>query len=513
VSRRSEGLGRSLVIGPLVILWSLVLGIWSFSQPSEAVRGLVVAENAPVAQARVRLKGTPVCKLSDDEGRFHLPGRAKRVTAWKKGYFIAGADAGEGPIRLALRPLPREDNPDYEWVDPRPSQGEAHNCGNCHRQIYDEWAGSAHARAGRNKHVLNLYDGSDWHGNSDRGWNLLKDHPNGAAVCVACHAPSVPFNDPGFDDLRKLSGIHAQGVHCDYCHKIGDTNTERLGLEHGRYAYELLRPSKGQLFFGPLDDVDRDEDAFSPLYQESRYCAVCHEGTLFGTRVYTTYSEWLESPARKQGKQCQTCHMAATGKMTNIAPGRGGIERDPAMLASHHTPGPTKQMLRDCLRLAAWVRTEKEALEVTVELTASNVGHRVPTGFIDRHLILLVEALSDKEERSESLAGPKLPDSAGLGDPAQGNYARLPGHLFARQIADADGRLTPFWKPNQEIADTRLKPDTPERFRWKFDRRNVAEVRVRLLYRRFYKAVADEKGWMGNEVGVFEERVGGLTIR
>ena len=68
-----------------------------------------------------------------------------------------------------------------------------------------------------------------------------------------------------------------------------------------------------QLFFGPLDDVDRGEDAFSPLYRESRYCASCHEGIVFGVHVYSTYSEWLSSPARRAGKQCQDCHMAPTG--------------------------------------------------------------------------------------------------------------------------------------------------------------------------------------------------------
>ena len=30
-----------------------------------------------------------------------------------------------------------------------------------------------------------------------------------------------------------------------------------IGLAHGRDALSLLRPAEGQLFFGPLDDVDR----------------------------------------------------------------------------------------------------------------------------------------------------------------------------------------------------------------------------------------------------------------
>ena len=31
--------------------------------------------------------------------------------------------------------------------------------------------------------------------------------------------------------------------------------------------------------------VDRGEDVYSPLYSQSRYCAACHEGTVFGVHV------------------------------------------------------------------------------------------------------------------------------------------------------------------------------------------------------------------------------------
>ena len=128
---------------------------------------------------------------------------------------------------------------------------------------------------------------------------------------------------------------------------------------------------------------------YSPLYKESRYCASCHEGVLFGVHVYGTYSEWLESPARRQGQQCQSCHMTPTGKLTNIAPGKGGIERDPKTLASHDFPGGQAEMLRRCLKLSVRVRRVEQGVRAEVEVTAENVGHRVPTGFIDRNLLLI----------------------------------------------------------------------------------------------------------------------------
>src|SRR4029077_11499143 len=113
--------------------------------------------------------------------------------------------------------------------------------------------------------------------------------------CAACHAPAIPANDPAQLDLLEIRGTASKGVHCDYCHKIADVDHGSLGLTHGRFNLKLLRPAQDgdkptqQVFFGPLDGSDRGDDAYSPLYRESRYCASCHEGTVFGVHVYSTY--------------------------------------------------------------------------------------------------------------------------------------------------------------------------------------------------------------------------------
>src|SRR5205085_2029162 len=133
------------------------------------------------------------------------------------------------------------------------------------------------------------------------------------------------------------------------------------------------------LFFGSLDDVDRGEDAFSPLYRQSRYCASCHEGIVFGVHVYSTYSEWLESPARKQGQQCQTCHMTPTGRLSNLAPGKGGMTRDPHTLANHRFfDGSQEEMLRRCLKVTVSLTPTADSLRARVLLKVEGAGHRVP---------------------------------------------------------------------------------------------------------------------------------------
>ena len=54
--------------------------------------------------------------------------------------------------------------------------------------------------------------------------------------------------------------------------------------------------------------------------------------------------------------------------------------------------------------------------------------------------------------------------------------------------------------------DTRLTPGEPDRLTFTFPD-GAARLRVRLLYRRFWQQVADEKRWPDNEIVVAERDV------
>jgi hypothetical protein len=401
-------------------------------------------------------------------------------------------------LELLLKRLPEEDCERYSWVDPTPDAARTGNCGNCHGEIYREWAASGHARSAQGKHFRNLYEGTDWNGKAGVGWSLLAQNPDGEGVCASCHAPTAGIGA----NLSRVEGVAALGVHCDYCHKISGVGDGIIGRTHGRFNFDLLRPAEGQLFFGPLDDVDRGEDAYSPLYHDSKYCASCHEGNVFGVHVYSTYSEWLDSAARRESKQCQDCHMKPTGVLTNIAPGKVGIERDPKTLSNHRFfAGSQEEMLRTCLKLT--VRAEQLAAGVRAEIDvrAEGAGHRVPTGFIDRHLLLVVEALDAQGHPLAAIAGPKLPSAATK------PLAGQPGKLFAKLLRDYSGHSpAPFWRADPEPDDTRLTPGIADKSSYLFSR-ETRRVRVRLLYRRFWREVAEAKGWPDEDVVVSEKVV------
>jgi hypothetical protein len=467
------------------------------------VSGQVVDSKGPVSGVKVRFQGVGPVVLTDAQGHFHLPALAKTprpVTAWKQGYLIAGAPVS-APLRLTLFPLLAADNEAYAWQDPTPNPKLVNNCGNCHDHIYQEWHGSAHGQAAKNPRFLSLFAGTDWQGQPSPAWNVLGEHPLGSAVCATCHAPT--FSDPNLDyDMRKVPGIAAQGVHCDYCHKIVDAPTDKLGQRFGRDGLELLRPKgQQQLFFGPLDDAFREGEAFGylPLYKESRYCASCHEGVIFGVHVYGTYSEWLKSPAQANGQHCQDCHMKPTGQLTNLAPGKGGVERDPLTLASHHFPGGTADMLRQCLQVQVKIQPDPAGVRAVIKVTARQVGHRVPTGFIDRNLLLAVEATDPAGQPVPALEGPKLPAAAGKA------LAGKPGFLYAKQLYSPQGKAPfPFWMPHGKMIDTRLHPEQSDAQQFVFAPA-AKSIRIRLLYRRFWHDIAASKGWPDDQIVVLDK--------
>jgi len=446
---------------------------WHDDAASGEVYGVIRDERGPVAGAVVRYKGLEVATISDAQGRFRLPrqpGRL-RITAAVEGYFIAGESAGRSPLVLQLKRLPATDCELYAWVDPTPDLHQSGNCGNCHRAIHAEWQQSRHSSSGRNPRFLKQYD------------ELLKQHPLGADVCASCHAPTLRPGGFGEFDMRQaaLQSPGLSGIHCDYCHKVQGPGTGEWGLTHGRFQLSLLRPEPGagQLFFGPLDDVDRGEDAPSRFQRDSRLCAACHEGVVFGIPVYTTFSEWQASPAGKAGASCQSCHMTPTGTMRSMA--HGSLRRDPATLGNHRFFEVNQvEMLKSCLKVEVVTSLHEDERHITVSVMAERVGHRVPTGFIDRNLVLFVEGYEDGRART-AYRGPTLPDYF------TADEAGRSGRSYARVLADEDGnRPARFWKADlATLIDTRLTPGEADVSKFCFPP-EIDRVRVRLLHRRLW---------------------------
>jgi hypothetical protein len=516
------------------------------------IRGTVRDDHGPVSSAVVRVQTTDRFTRSGANGTFELSTEGLgngplKLTAWARGFFCGGpveARNGQSDVELHLHAHVTTDNPDYRWLPSvgQPGEGENQPCSNCHSREgtelpftlpVDEWLADAHSQAATNRRFLTTYLGTDVHGNQspetsygfsrDYGSFPLRpdlskpyfgpgyklDFPTTAGNCATCHTPAAAVDDPYGVDPTQVTGGAAEGVPCDLCHKVWDVDLDPVTgapLQNmpGVLSFAFRRPPPGEQFFaGPFDDVAPGEDTYSPLQKQSAFCAPCHFGVFWDTVVYNSFGEWLASPYsdRGSGQTCQDCHMPSIGATHFVRPDKGGLAREPRTIVGHRMPGAAdRKLLENAVTMAATARRRNDQILVEVKITNDQTGHHVPTDSPLRHLILLVRAADGNGGSLPLLRGPTVPEWGGVGDPAAGYYAGLPGKAFAKVLEELWTELSPtvaYWRPTRVLSDNRIAALATDASTYAFAApgHGRVAVEVTLLFRRAFKKLADQKGW------------------
>jgi len=507
------------------------------------LQGIVRDERGPVPGAVVRIQATAASTVTDPKGRFSFSDlicdEVVPLTAWAPGYYISGGEQyqpGSFDAEIFLTAHTDRDNPRYAWLPStfHPGEGENQGCAECHSKIgtsypfalpVDEWLSDAHGQSAANPRFLSMYLGTDLQGRKSpltrfrhsrdygriplppdlsrpyHGPGYKLDFPQSAGNCAACHVPLPAVNDPYGVDPTLVEA--AEGISCDFCHKIWGVKLDlHSGLPAdnmpGVLSFEFLRPEAGhQLFMGPFDDVAPGEDTFLPLQRQSQFCAPCHFGVFWDTIIYNSFGEWLNSPYSNpvHGQTCQDCHMPKRGVQYFARPDKGGLRRDPATISSHLMPGAVdRELLRNALTMNVAVTRDHDSIVVTVELWNDRTGHHVPTDSPLRHLILLVQSGNARGQRLQQIAGPTLPDWTG------DDYAGLPGQVYAKILEELWTETSPtaaYWNQTRIVADNRIAAGEKAESRYVFltQRKIPIDIEVRLIYRRAFRELMQQKGW------------------
>jgi hypothetical protein len=571
-----------LLFGALLVvsLALLVLGLTQMQVSAQAgvtLNGRVGNPSGPVAGAVVRVAVTENKAITAADGSFTLRDvqvtAPITVTAWAPGHLVGWValrpDAPEitsgKPLSITMKPHFTGDNLDYTWFTFEGVKG-SKSCGLCHPQN-PEWEADAHSKSAVNPRFLSMYDGSDAKGRPGQltkfgnqgnalppdpsepyfGPGFKLDYPNRAGNCAACHTPlaskisniqncgwtgchtdltterSEGIVPPGPSPLG-LTGDAAEGITCDFCHKIGDVYLDpKTKLPQpdmpGILSYRLYRPVAGQeLFFGTFDDIPR-RVSYLPLQSESAFCAPCHYGVFGGVVgaghvaggvvIYNSYGEWLDSPYSdpKTGQTCQDCHMPTVDYDYIVFPERGGMKRGGDKIHNHKMPGAyDEKFLQNSVSMTTTAHLEDGRVVVDVRITNDKTGHHIPTDAPQRHMILVVEA---KDAQGHPLAlrgGPILPDWVG-------NYAGQPGQTYAKVLQDewtGEAPTAAYWRPVKIIADTRIPAFGTDRSQYVFDLpvgSSGAIVEARLFFRRNFQKLMEQKGWADEDVLMEQGRV------
>lgn len=525
--------------------------------PEQTLSGRVVSGEGPVAQARVRVAGQAAMALSQPDGHFSLstplPERwfsRPMVTAGKEGWFNNGVPLGwaGGVSEIGLYPLYLNDQPDYRFYSPLV-------CFNCHGKVTRIWDQSKMAHTTSNPKLLEMYYGNQEERRAGKGLAYRLEVKNSEGNCAQCHAPGAAANPVRSRDLEKILTsplTEWDGVSCDYCHKTRKVLPDPTSPSGARSVLERQYPATGRsiLIFGPYDDVVTPPMAasYSPFFDQGQFCSACHAHyapTAGGKpwavdKVYspqerqglglpdpkvlpvqTTYQEWkawqdgLAAGDPDKGKRCQFCHMSWTkrllpydnfvidGMARNML---GGTYRSPNDIRPHHFEGGTKEQLASSLGLELAGEVRGKTLVIKALVSNTNGGHWVPTGEPMRNVLLLVKAADMSGKPLKLLQGPRLPDWAGQGDPAHGDYAGLPGFAFARVLADDAGHLNvPFWRATRIASDTRLRPKRTETLEFVFaldDPSGEPSAEASLVYRPVVRPWAKAKHWKVDDITI-----------
>ena len=471
-----------------------------------------------------------------------------------------------GALEMQLKPLFDVDNHEYTWFSFEGTSGSA-SCGLCHRE-YKEWQGDPHSQSAVNPRFISMFRGTDVNGRKGQPTQFVKDgvalspdpalphygpgfrldNPEQAGTCAACHTPAAAPVDN--NNTCAWSGCHTsltaekaatqgyhiggvlpvgnvgigeEGVACEFCHVVaGSLVDPQTGLppadQPGVMSLDIRRPPNGEKqFLGTLIDSSR-EVSYEPFLKESQFCASCHFGVFGGvvsnmkmtggTVIYNSFGEWKDSPYSdpQSGRTCQDCHMVRRDTLYSVLPERGGVARDYVAYHDHTMLGPStsRALMWDAVAVTPTVTIDGDGLRAQVEVFNDNTGHAVPTDAPMRSVMLVVEARDANGELLPLREGPTLPEWTG-------DQAGKPGRAFARILKDnwtGEAPTAAFWRQTTVLEDTRLFPFTGSRTEYTFalpdDRSGPVVLSVRLVYRRAFQALAQQKGWTDPDIVMFE---------
>ena len=272
-------------------------------------------------------------------------------------------------------------NKEHERLFKEVAYPSALTCATCHPRHYDEWSVSQHAYAQLSPLMLAMQNTI----------NIVTSTTNGD-FCLRCHAPvGSELKEPfGLSNLDRHPASR-EGITCVACHRINKNFGKvsgRISLEPGdifqpvygptgneELEKSLAQPEKFRVTTSP-DEPGRGIHTKAEKFFEITtpgFCATCHD--VFapnGLRIEEAFSEFKNTPATKDGRTCQDCHMS---KVQGVAAGFdhgpaaivGGEETTPRKLTNHFFAGPDYSIIHPGLFphnvKAAQFKTMREWLE------------------------------------------------------------------------------------------------------------------------------------------------------
>jgi hypothetical protein len=287
------------------------------------------------------------------------------------GHYLSSPSPAGDVVDLFLQqhwnhPLPPHGNPPKHF-----SQGEAsldpQQCGACHVTQFNDWKKSLHSQT-MGPGIL---------------WQLRLMNQEQANACLNCHAPLA--------EQKALLAIEHQWPNAP-ASTLPHYVPPQLGHEGLTCAACHVRQHQR---FGPqpretiiADALPHNGFTVAPAFEDSRFCATCHQFPKDGPRTAgklreDTLQQWQASQYPSKNQQCQSCHMPDRKHQWQ------GI----------HSPAMVQSALTFALA--------RRGNQITATITNSGAGHHFPTYMVPKVIIQLslVNANHERRQLGEDIIG------------------------------------------------------------------------------------------------------------
>lgn len=323
-------------------------------------------------------------------------------------------------------------------------------CKGCHAEIYNQWDGSMHSIA----YTDPVYLAEEKIASADT--DGLTD-----TYCARCHTPiGVLAEEVPTIGHENLSEVSKKGIQCDFCHSVNKST----GIGNGAFMV-----SPDGIKRGPYDDSRSPYHGsiFSDLHTKSEFCGMCHEvyHPVTGIPIEETYTEWKEGPYNTT-TQCQDCHMtpgvthfeANSGKASGIGPERdhvythyfvGGNAAVTGVVGSEVHQRMAEERLKSAATLELETEKKDTKTEITVKVTNSGAGHKLPTGLTEARELWIEIMATDATGKENYHVG-------GLESDGEVDLDAVMYHVV---LGDAEGQPTiKVWEAESTLSDNRILP-------------------------------------------------------
>jgi hypothetical protein len=249
----------------------------------------------------------------------------------------------------------------YQQVPEGLTSLKAESCGQCHREIYEEWKTSIHAHAYEDpffqaywKKDKNIWVCLNCHTPLENQQpTLIKDIPRGRVE----KAPQTP--NPRYD-----AEFQKESVTCAACHV------------------------RDGVILGPFEDaVAPHPTKYDPKFRTAELCSRCHNVVSGPAQFYNvgpcgTYAEYEGKHWQERGYICQSCHMPEIERPVALGgPVRRGRQH---LWRGGHDPAMIRRAVAIEVKADSDAPKPGDRVEFTLTLVNAGAGHKIPTGDPDR---------------------------------------------------------------------------------------------------------------------------------